>query len=263
MSTKAKPHQTESIESLSFLGPRLRPEAGAALSERRYFLNVGCWLEAEKFRPFSRQIYDEICFTPSFKEARRLANKMKQHVRGDWLAVRNKALAVGLSYASQVDPNGSYWQGSASEIATLLEPFDLEPRQAQYAATEFVKLRSGKGIAFLGGARVGDDVVGRRVYHVNKSVGGYWSLIQWQGRHASWAVHDWAVSNLVPIVYMGIDGQSLGVREQGGLLTHAKDVCVFDLRSDRKMEPLVKKLRAKGFAVNVDWCDPERAGSLI
>jgi hypothetical protein len=250
------------LTALSFQAFRLKRYAGSGYEEPRSFLNLGHWFEAEKFRAFSRERYDEICMSPSLKESRKFAKRHAAYVRGDWLAVCARVLACGMVYAARADQNSIRWSMNKSTLIELLKPMDMPVRHVEQAVEQYLELRTSPRLMFLGGARVSDDAVGRRVYHVNKTHDGAWRLTHWLGRHSSWAVHDWAVLNYVPIAYLGEEKLSIGARETQLFQHHCDSVVIFDVKGQRTLEPVTKHLKAFKIPVQSDVVSPPEADLL-
>jgi hypothetical protein len=108
------------VDRLSFAAYRLPGEDG----QRRQpsaFLSLAHWFEAEKFRAFAPEVFDQVILCPSGKEARKLARKNATLWRSDWRAVRLRALACGMVFAARSDPDAQRWSGSPQETLNAQE----------------------------------------------------------------------------------------------------------------------------------------------
>ena len=251
------------VEKLSFPAYRLADAEGNNRQSRSLFLSLNHWFEAEKFRAFHRELFEEVLHQPTAKEARKFAKRHQAQWRGDWLAVRARALACGMVYAAWADRDSERWQAPAEEIAQLLAPLGLNARFLTQVGNEFVRLRTAPRIAFLGAGAAPPDAVGRRVNVVHKRVERAWSLTHWQGRHGSWRVHDWALAQYIPIAYAGEDGGRLSASQLGQFAAACDQAIVFEVRRGKGMDAVIRALRAvKTLQVELDLFAPETAAQL-
>jgi hypothetical protein len=251
------------IEKLSFPAYRLTGVEGGDRLARSVFLSLNHWFEAEKFRAFHRELFDEVLHQPTAKEARKFAKRNQGQWRGDWLAVRVRAMACGLVYASWADRDSQRWNAPAQEIAQFLAPLGLNERFLNQVALEFVRLRSAPRIAFLGAAVAPPDAVGRRVNMVHKRADRAWTLAHWQGRHGSWRVHDWALAQYIPISYAGQAGGRLNATQLEQFATACDQAVVFETRRGKSMDAVIRALRAvRRIQVELDLFAPETAAQM-
>lgn len=244
------------IDSLSFKAYRLPDDAGQRQSPS-VFLNLAQWFEAEKFRAFAREQFQEVMHMPSAKEARRLAARHRAHWRGDWLAVGYRALACGMVYASRCDhASTSRWSGDAESIASAMKPLGLPERLVLSASKEFVRLRLGSRVAFLGGGAAPFEVVGKRINAIHRKADGAWLLTHWQGRHSSWAIHDWALQQHVPVTYFGEVDERLRPSAFDVFKAACDQVVVFEKRQGRLMDGAIKSLRSIKVPVDLELYSP-------
>lgn len=251
------------IDQLSFSAYRLplgRP--GAAYASPCAFLSLAHWFEAEKFRAFHRDLFDQVMLYPTAREARRFAKAHQAHWRGDWLGVRARALACGMVYVARADGMTRRWRGTAEEVANELAPLELPPRFVLAACTEFIRLRDAGRFVFLGGDAAPPDIVGRRVNLVHKRVERAWTLAYWTGRHGCWRVHDWAVAQFVPIVYVGVDRDRLGQAGVEQLRAGGVSAVIFERRKGKAMDSVIRALRAAKVPVEPDLYMPDDSGVL-
>lgn len=241
------------VERLSFSAYRLPiGEPGGIYSAPAAFLSLGQWFEAEKFRAFHPELFEQVLLAPTVREARRLAKSHQANWRGDWLGVRTRALACGLIYASRADRHTERWQGDPAEIAAELAPLELPERFVLSAAHEFVRLRESPLIAFFGAEGAPPETVGRRVNLVHKKAERAWTLAYWQGRHGSWRVHDWAVSQYIPIRYLGEDRGRLNPAAYAKLRDAKVQTVVFEKRKGKTMDSVIRGLRLAKIPVELD-----------
>lgn len=230
------------IDHLSFPAYRLA-DAGGARQAPCAFLSLAHWFEAEKFRPFARPLFDQAMIHPTIKEVRKFAKHHQSHWRGDWLAVRTRALACGMVYAAWSDPCTERWEGTAESIADRIRPLGLPERFLVGAAREYLRLRAAPRFAFLGAGHAPDEVVGKKINQVHKKSEFAWKLTHWQGRHGSWKIHDWALQQFVPIDYLGADDARTGPANLAAFPERCDTVVVFEKRRGRIMDAVVRGLR--------------------
>ena len=250
------------LDKLSFRAYRLALDP-TERSEPAAFLSLGHWYEAEKFRAFARDLFLESMHMPSIKEARQHSKRNQSHVRGDWLAVQTRALACGMVYASLADRQTTRWSGTPSEIASHMACLDLPPRVMLSACAEYVKLRDAPRVAFLGGNAAPHEVVGKRLHSLHRKAGGIWRLAHWQGRHCSWQIHDWAVQQYVPIVYLGTENARMSAQGQQTLQTEADRVVIFETRNGKKMDSILRGLKALKIPVELDIYSVDNLAGLV
>lgn len=239
------------IENLSFRAYRLVGPDGLR-QEEAMFLSLAHWFEAEKFRAFAKDLYLEVLHSPSAKEARNLAKRNQPSWRGDWMAVKVRALACGMVYAAAADGNASRWQGDEASIAKLLAPLGQPERLNAAAASEYIRLRDAARISFLGGGAATPEFVGKRVHAVHRKAQSAWRLTHWLGRHGSWQIHDWAVQQFVPVAYAGATSSRLGPKGLEILQAQLDHVVVFEERGGKAMDGVIRGLRSLKVPVELD-----------
>lgn len=251
------------IERLSFPAYRLPVGApGGDYSAPAAFLSLGQWFEAEKFRAFHRDLFEEVLLAPTLREARRFAKLHQASWRGDWLGVRTRALACGLVYACTADSHANRWMGDAQSVAAELSPLELPERFVLAAAQEFVRLRDSPLIAFFGAEGAPPEIVGRRVNLVHKKAERAWALAYWQGRHGSWRVHDWAVSQFIPIRYLGEEKARLNAAAYQMLREASVQAVVFEKRKGKTMDSVIRGLRLAKVSVELDLYATDESPAL-
>lgn len=248
------------IDHLSFAAYRLASPAGR--QQPSAFISLAHWFEAEKFRAFHPELFEEVMLSPSIKEARKLATRHRSQWRGDWLALRARALACGMVYASRCEPLSPRWKGEAAEIARFLVPLGLPERFLLTAATEYVRLRDSSAIAILGANSAPHDVVGKRINVIHKKAERAWTLLHWQGRHGCWRVHDWAMSQYIPILYAGADDARLNAQGISQIGAGCKSVVVFERRGGKAMDSTIRTLRSAKVPVELDLYQLESTSQL-
>ncbi len=248
------------VDQLSFSAYRL-PAAGGR-HEPAAFLSLAHWFEAEKFRAFQPELFAQIMLCPTVKEARKLADRNRQHWRGDWLGVRLRALACGLVYASAADPDKQRWLGQPEQIARELATLGFPERFTLGVAMEYCRIRNAPVMAFFGAAAAPHDVVGRRINLVHKKNERAWRLLHWQGRHGCWKVHDWCVSQYIPIVYAGAHDE----RVTDSAVTKLRGLCqtaiVFEARGGKAMDSTLRVMRAHKLPIELDLYKVDASGTI-
>lgn len=249
------------ITNLSFPAYRLVGDGGVRL-EPASFLSLVHWFEAEKFRAFAKDLYQEALHSPSIKEVRRFSAAHQRHWRGDWLAVKQRALACGMVYAARSDPGSKRWLGEAEELAQALLPLGFEERLLAAACAEYVRLRNSQSISFLGGGAAPPDHIGKRVHAVHKKAEGYWRLAHWMGRHGSWQIHDWAIQQYVPVSYHGGNASRLATSQIVGLTRSTDHIIVFEQRKGKVMDRVIRQIREMRRSLELDLYLPDLADDL-
>lgn len=250
------------LDKLSFRAYRLSLDP-ADRAQPAAFLSLGHWYEAEKFRAFARDLFLESMHMPSIKEARQHAKRNQTHVRGDWLAVQSRALACGMVYASLADKHASRWNGTPAQIAAHMACLDFPARLTIAACTEFVKLRDAPRVAFLGGNAAPHEIVGKRLHGMHRKAGGHWQLAHWQGRHCSWQIHDWAVQQYVPVTYLGTETARMNAQGQQLIQNAADRVVIFEARNGKKMDAILRGLKALKLSVELDLYSADNLAGLM
>ena len=239
------------IEKLSFSAYRVPVKEGLRASPVA-FLSLAHWFEAERFRAFAPDLFQQVLHSPSIKEARKFAKRHQSHTRGDWMAVRARALACGMVYAYWADTDNPRWQDDAGALASHLAALDLPARIVADAAVEFVRLRETPRIAFLGAANSTPDAVGKRVNQVHRKSFGAWHLVHWQGRHSSWQIHDWALQQYIPIRYLGADDDRLNPAMLQMLAGRVSQSVVFESKGGKRMDAVIRSLKSLKVPVDLD-----------
>lgn len=249
------------ITNLSFSAYRLVGDGGVRL-EPASFLSLVHWFEAEKFRAFARELYQEALHSPSVKEVRRFSAGHQRHWRGDWLAVKQRALACGMVYAARSDPGSNRWLGTADELAHALLPLGFEERLLAAACAEYVRLRDAQSVSFLGGAAAPPDHIGKRIHAVHKKAEGYWRLAHWIGRHGSWQIHDWAIQQHVPVSYHGAASSRLATAQIARLAESTDHFIVFEQRKGKVMDRVIRQIKTIKASIELDLYASDAEGAL-
>lgn len=227
------------------------------------FQSLAHWFEAEKFRPFHRDLFDQVMLAPTIKEARRFAKLHQNFWRGDWLGVRNRAMACGMVYAARADSHPERWLGTAEQIAADMTSLGPLPQRFLLSAAEvFVQLRDSPRVALLGAMTAPPEVVGKRINLVHKRNEGFWQLAYWQGRHSCWRVHDWAIKAHVPVDYLGREAARLNADSVKALHSAVTQVVVFEKRRGKTMDAILRSLRAERIPVELDIYNPDPSTDL-
>lgn len=251
------------IQNLSFSAYQPAFKDGSH-GQRTIFLSLAHWFEAERFRAFAPDLFGQVLHMPTIKEARSLAKRHQHQTRGDWMAVRARALACGMVYAYWADPDHARWTADVPSLTEHLAPLGIPERITAEAVAEFARLRDSPRIAFLGAGACAPETVGKRVNQVNRRVGGAWQLTYWQGRHSCWQIHDWAIQQFVPIRYLGRSGDRLNAAALASLCKHIDQAVVFEAREIKRMETVTRALRGAKIPLEIDLYNrQEIATSLL
>jgi hypothetical protein len=264
--TRARPQAVAlelPIEKLPFTAYRLAGAAGQQREGPSVFLSLNHWFEAEKFRPYEPELFQEMAMQPTIKEARKLARKHQTKWRFDWPKVRNRVLACGLMYAARADRHSPRWLGDAGEIAAMLRPLDLPEPFLESAARDYIRLRDGPKVVFLGAGVAPSAAVGRKINAIHRRTEAGWTLAHWQGRYGCWRVHDWAVAQILPIVYIGEDDARLTQAAIDDLAGRCQQAVVFERKGGKTMDRVLRALRAaRKTQVEIDLFDPTKDTEL-
>lgn len=240
------------IQNLSFSAYRPAFRDGSH-GQRSIFLSLAHWFEAERFRAFAPELYAQVLHQPTIKEARNFAKRHLNQTRGDWMAVRARALACGMVYAYWADQDHPRWSTDPETLVSHLAPLGIAERITAEAAAEFLRLRSAARIVFLGAAASSPEAVGKRVHQVNKRASGAWQLTYWQGRHSCWQIHDWAIQQFIPVRYLGQDNDRLKPDRLSDLIAHADQAVVFEARGGKRMDAVIRALKASKLPLEIDF----------
>lgn len=244
-------HTPIPLESLSFpayyltTGPHLAPVRSGFLSLVHYF-------EAEKFRGVEPSLYEDVMNSPTIREARTLAKRHQNHCRLDWLGVRSRAMVCALQYAAWADLDSARWSQAPRILGQEIIALGFPPKFAEDAATDFAKLRVNPVFVFFGIDKAPPDVLGKRVNLIHRTYLRTWTLTHWLGRHGDWRIHDWAMTQYVPIKYQGKPGDSLSPMEIDALLNISTQACVFEKRGGKELDAIVRQVKGRKYALAME-----------
>ncbi len=255
------------IEQLAFSAYRLPPATPEGhRSAPTVYLSLNHWFEAEKFRAYEPELFREALMQPSIKEVRKLAKKNQTRWRFDWAKVRTRALACGLIYASRADAGSARWQADLNAIANMLRPLGLPEPFLGQTALEYVRLRQSPRVVLLGAAAAPSTVVGKKVNALHRRTESAWTLAHWQGRYSCWRIHDWAMSQFVPIEYIADDDSRLTPAALSALAQRCQSAIVFERKGGKTMDRVLRALRAlraeRKAQVEIDLFDPDKDTDL-
>jgi hypothetical protein len=239
------------IENLSFSAYRPAYRDGTH-GAPTIFLSLAHWFEAERFRAFAPELFLQVIHCPSIKEAHKFAKRNQHHTRGDWMAVRARALACGMVYAQWADSDHPRWRADSATLVAELAPLDIPEKIVAEAATEFVRIRDTRRIVFLGAGASSPEAVGKRVNQVHRKASGAWQLAFWQGRHGNWQIHEWALQQFVPILYLGKESDRLSQAHLAAVAQQADHAVVFEARGGKRMDTIIRTLKSLQVPVELD-----------
>lgn len=239
------------IENLSFSAYR-PPAKDGSHGSRAIFLSLAHWFEAERFRAFAPELFAQVLNSPTIKEARKFAKRNQSHTRGDWMAVRTRALACGMVYASWADSDHPRWSSDVPTLVQHMAPLGIAERILLDAVTEFVRIRAASRIVFLGGSASTPEAVGKRVNQVHRKAAGAWHLAYWQGRHSNWQIHDWAIQQFVPVRYLGAEDHRLSSSTLSDLAKQIDHAVIFESKGGKKMDTIIRSLKQLKVSVELD-----------
>ena len=231
--------------NLSFWG--LASRAPGALGYcRPHFASLHHFVECAKFGDGLPELREAAMLMPSVKEVVKFSKAHRDHWRSDWALIRSKVILQGLALLQHQHPDHPIWMERTATLTSDLSALGLSEVVAESIAGAHMVQMSGAYVAVLGASAVPSEEVSKRVKNLHKRTGGQWQLLHWQGRHASWAVHDWAVAHRMPVKYTGVDGARLSAGALEALLTAAHQFIIFEERGGRGMDGIIATVKRAG-----------------
>lgn len=220
---------------------------GALGYSRPLFASLHHYIEWAKFGDGPGLEFGEAAMLmPSRKELLKFSNAHKGHWRSDWAMIRSRVILQGLALLQHQYPDRAGWSAPLVELPALLEGLGLTSVIAHGLVEAHVAQMAGPSIAVLGASSVPAEEVSRRVKNLNRRTSGKWRLLHWQGRHASWAVHDWAATNRIPVRYMAEQGDRLTAQALAMLVGVVDQFIVFEKRGGRSMDGIIATVKRAG-----------------
>lgn len=244
------------LASLGFCGPLVNQRS----SQRHYYLSLMHWFEAERFRQNEPALSEECLNCHTLRMLQKLASRHQSKGRDDWAMVRMRVMLCGMTYAMWADPDPSRWQDES--IVQEMTNIGFPERFAQSAFREFIKMRSSPQIMFFGVDKAPPEVIGRRLNLIHRKYERQWTCALWIGRHANWRINDWLREQSIPVVPLGQPGERLTI-ERSIELTDGRHAVVFDQKSLKSMDPLIRQLRLMKRPLDVDPYAITGAGTTL
>lgn len=229
----------------SFFGPMVLKQGKRV---REHYATLVHWIEAAKLEA-DRQ--EEILLTPSIQIALRRSRDNKAHWRDDWAMVRSSVVEQGicLYYLANEAMYGHH--EVEANIVAQLHMCRFSEMVASPLHQSAMAMLAAPRIAFLGHGQALDSEVSKRLRFIQRRYGKKWHLVHWLGRHGAWTAHDWALSERMPVTYVGDPGMRMisdGLDEFARTVDH---VVIFDDKDNKVHDQLCTELRQRGKVVDV------------
>lgn len=238
----------------SFYGPEL-----SLLGEgESHFLTLTHWIEARKFDIHKHeQLVLEILAMPNEYQARRLSAQNKSEWRSDWGMVKAKVMAQGVAYYCLSRQNQNLFM---HRLVQEMQRCGVSEAVATVHSQKGLSLAMGKRVCVLAEPSVPAAHLSRRLRLINKRFNNEWILMHWRGRNSNVAIHDWAISSGLPVLYAGTkDQRTVSIEFSGS----ADVFYVFDRKGDKRSEKAVSNLKLLGKDVEVILWEPDQIDDLF
>jgi len=229
----------------SFFGPMVLRQGKRV---REHYATLVHWIEAAKLEA-TRQ--EEILLTPSIQIALRRSKENRAHWRDDWAMVRSSVVEQGICMYYLANESMYGHQEVEANIVAQLQMCRFSEMVASPLHQSAMAMLAAPRIAFLGHGHAQDSEVSKRLRFIQRRYGKRWHLVHWLGRHSAWTAHDWALSERMPVSYVGEPGMRM-IGDGLDLFARTVDhVVIFDDKDNKVHEQLSADLRLRGKIVDV------------
>lgn len=225
----------------AFIGPWVRSAQGTVRVQHVY-TSLLHWYEAAKFMPHKPEYRDATLFQPTIKEVKRFAKLRQDSWRSDWNLVRPSIVIAGLGFLAIQRPELELRTVGLDTIKTGMSPMGLPERFVDSCLERFDAWRKGPSIGFVGAEAVPEQVLGKAVARLVSSM-PTWSLVTTSSQRAPWRLHDWCLSNFIPIAYVGSPASRFNRRLHAELIERSEQVVVFEERKARRHDAVITYAR--------------------
>ena len=232
---------TTDLIKISFFGPFV-VDTVTGERVRNLYPSIGHWFESRKFLPSYQDLHDLTLLCPTLKEARKFTHANQRYCRTDWGLVKHSVLILGLALLQLDRPEFHISGASAAELAEQLIVLQLPPRFIETCVERFLSWSSGPSVGVIGSDIAPASVVGKRMKKMEQER-QRWTLISLCNRRAGWLVHDWALSQYVPVQYIGTRKERTSSALLECFLKSCDQVVVFEARGDKRHEAAIKMTR--------------------
>lgn len=229
----------------SFFGPMVLKQGKRV---REHYATLVHWIEAWKLDAVRQE---EILLTPSIQLALRRSRENQAHWRDDWAMVRSSVVEQGICmyYLSNESMYGH--REVAESIVAQLQMCRFSEMIASPLHQSAMAMLAAPRIAFLGHGQALDSEVSKRLRFIQRRYGKKWHLVHWLGRHGAWTAHDWALSERMPVTYVGEPGMRM-IGDGLDLFARTVDhVVLFDDKDKKIHEQLSAELKQRGKIVDL------------
>jgi hypothetical protein len=230
--------------------------------DRAGFLSIVHFFEAEKFRGFHPELFEAVMHCPSLRELSKLTKRNQAKWRDDWSGIRGRVLVCAMRYASWADPNPERWTTQPEVLAAELETLGFPAKFCAAAVTEFQRLNENPVWNFLGVDKAPPDSIGKRVNDIHRKTGRAWTINHWLGRHTSWRLHEWALSQYVPMRYFGAPDARLTPELIQSIAQQSTHTCIFEAKGGKTMDAEIRQLRALKVSLEMEFFQPSKPSIL-
>lgn len=215
---------------------------------REHYATLVHWIEAGKLEAAKQE---EILLTPSMQIALRRSRENKAHWRDDWAMVRSSVAEQGICMYYLANEAMYGHQEVEANIVAQLQMCRFSEMVASPLHQSAMAMLAAPRIAFLGHGQALDSEVSKRLRFIQRRYGKKWHMVHWLGRHGAWTAHDWALSERMPISYVGEPGRRM-IGDGLDLFARTVDhVVIFDDKDKKVHDQLSADLRQRGKIVDL------------
>lgn len=231
-------------------------------ADRLHFASLMHYFEAEKFRGSHPDVFTSIVNSTNLKEVARISKRNMASWRSDWVGVRGRVIMAGMRYAYWADPNPERWTTAPESLASELMELGFPAKFSTAASTEFLRLHLNPTWCFFGVDHAPQDVIGKRVNSLHRKHQRAWSVNHWLGRHTSWRLHDWMLSQFIPMRYYGAPGARLTPEVVERIVKDSSSACVFEMRGGKSMDRTIRQIKALKATLEMEFYSPPTSMSI-
>ena len=231
-------------------GPWLA-QSGTSSRHQLHYLSIAHWLESSKFMPSRPDLRDGVLHCPSAKEARKFSSARKQHWRSDWSLVRHAVFTSGLAFLSLDRPDLELADVPNEILVERLQDLKVAGSFLDVCVARFKEWAQGPHISTFGANTAPDHVIGKKLSKVVQNKPN-WTLVSLCSKQAAWSVHDWALSQYVPVQYVGGPKDRTSASAMNAMLDASSQIVVFEQKGGKKADAIIQKARSMKIAVALE-----------
>jgi hypothetical protein len=251
-------HPSDLLATAIF-GPWVKSTLSTARRQHVY-LTLAHWYEGAKFMPHKPELREEVLFTPTLKELRKLARAKQTLWRPDWQITRHTVLIAGLGMLALQRPELKLHTCSLDLLREGLQPMQLPEKFVTACFERFDVWRRAPRITTFGADAAPESIVGTKMAKLVAPM-PTWTLLAACDRRAPWRVHDWALTHYVPVQYVGEPGGRMSRPLAQKLVDLSDQVVVFEQRRDRKFDYVLQLAKRANKRISLELYDGQDSRS--